>query len=252
MPFTLSHPAAVLPVAALLRGRLALPTSAMVAGSTVPDLPLFVGTGYAVSHSPVGLVTLDLALAMGLLLVWDRLVRDALADLAPDRWRSRVAPRVRLDRRGWALAPFAAVLGSVTHVVWDAFTHDGRWGTSLVPWLEQDHLGVGGADWAQYGSSVVGLLAVVAVLEVELRSRAVVDRGPRLLPWPALPVTVTLTALVGVAVAALSAGSRPSVFGFAVDVLVTVGLGLLALSGAWWLVARTRGGGDGGRPGASP
>ena len=29
----------------------------------------------------------------------------------------------------------AIVFGSITHIVWDAFTHEGEWGMELVPWL---------------------------------------------------------------------------------------------------------------------
>ncbi|MER6544261.1 DUF4184 family protein [Streptomyces sp. NPDC001250] len=36
----------------------------------------------------------------------------------------------------------SAALGALTHVVRDAFTHDGRWGTRLIPAIEheRDHL----------------------------------------------------------------------------------------------------------------
>ena len=60
MPLTLSHPAAVLP----LRG-LDLPVTALVAGSMVPDVPLFLGwtRGYEVTHRLLGVVTVDPILA---------------------------------------------------------------------------------------------------------------------------------------------------------------------------------------------
>jgi uncharacterized protein DUF4184 len=60
MPFTVSHPAAVLPV---LRW---LPPSAVVVGSLVPDIPLCVRppVGYHTTHSLAGVVTVDLPLGL--------------------------------------------------------------------------------------------------------------------------------------------------------------------------------------------
>ena len=50
MPFTLAHPAVVLP----LRG-LGLPMTALVAGSMAPDLPQMLGFSGPRRHGPVAL-----------------------------------------------------------------------------------------------------------------------------------------------------------------------------------------------------
>ena len=132
MPMTLSHPAAVLPLR-----RHGMPMAAMVIGSMVPDVPRFMrwSSGYRVSHSYTGVFTVNLIGALVVLDCWNAFVRDALVDLAPDVFRVRLAARNRLSRRQWLLAPAAAVLGSVTHLAWDAFTHPGRWGVAHVAWL---------------------------------------------------------------------------------------------------------------------
>jgi hypothetical protein len=75
----------------------------------------------------VGVVTADLVGTLVLLFAWNELFRDALVDLAPRAVRMRLPARRRLSLRQWLLAPAAAVLGSATHVVWDSFTHPGRW-----------------------------------------------------------------------------------------------------------------------------
>ncbi|MCL9796469.1 DUF4184 family protein, partial [Frankia sp. AgKG'84/4] len=159
MPFTLSHPAAVLPLR-----RLGLPMSALVVGSMVPDIPVFLGWPgvYRFTHSPLGVASADPVLAMAALAVWFWLIRDAVVDLSPGLVRSRLAARARPTRRQWLLAPAAAAVGAMTHVGWDAFTHHDRWGVRQVPWLSADHRGLAGHAWLQYGSSVVGFAVVGA------------------------------------------------------------------------------------------
>jgi hypothetical protein len=64
----------------------------------------------------------------------------------------------------------AVVIGAATHVGWDAFTHEGRWGMRLLPWLDATALTIAGYAIPgykvfQYGSTAVGLplLAAMAV-----------------------------------------------------------------------------------------
>ncbi|MFE9040909.1 DUF4184 family protein [Streptomyces sp. NPDC007818] len=171
MPFTLSHAAAVLPV--LRRNGTArgpLVASALVAGSFAPDLTYFVATVVPeamafgdVTHSPVGLVTVDVVIAAVLVGLW-LTVREPLAGLLPERWRGRVYSVVRgrpwRERRPAGLAVWFAVsaaLGATTHVVWDAFTHIDRWGTRTLPFLAGVVAGFPVYTYAQYGSSALAL-----------------------------------------------------------------------------------------------
>ncbi|QIK67826.1 DUF4184 family protein [Nocardioides sp. HDW12B] len=204
MPLTLSHPAAVLPLRRV-PGLAALPAAALVIASMVPDLPMFVPGrgGYRLSHSLLGVVTVDVAVTLLLLLVWDRVLRDALVDLSPRVVRDRFPRRARLPRASWLLAPAAAALGALTHVTWDAFTHPGRWGVRQVAWLGQDHLGLAGHQWAQYASGVLGLGVVLAATGRHVATRPPRARtSPRLLPAAVLPTGAALVALVTVVVGA--------------------------------------------------
>lgn len=198
MPFTPSHAAVVLPL-----GRLGLPTTALVIGSMVPDAPLFLGRRdvYQLSHSWPGVVGVDLVGTLLLLAVWTFLVRDALVDLAPGPVRARVPARGRLGVRDWLLAPVAAVLGSLSHVVWDAFTHRDRWGVAHVAWLQAEHGPLPGHKWAQYVSGVIGLAVVVAGGVAHLRARPVRPVPPRVLPAAVLPLLAVLAASYGVVAA---------------------------------------------------
>ena len=204
MPLTVSHPALVLPLR-----RAGLPMAALVLGSMVPDTPLFLTgmRGYGLTHSLLGLVTVDVAATLVLLTAWTYVARDALVDLSPSAVRSRLAPRARLGRRDWLLAPVAAAVGAASHVLWDAFTHADRWGATHIAWLREEHAGLAGYSWAQYVSGVVGLAIVLGA------ATSHVWRQPRAFARPPAalsPVWLPVSALVSLAVGAVAGIARTS------------------------------------------
>ncbi|MER7621369.1 DUF4184 family protein [Streptomyces sp. NPDC126503] len=171
MPFTLSHAAAVLP--AMRRNGVArgpLVASALVTGSFAPDMTYFAATAVPeamvfgdVTHSPAGIVTVDVLIAAVLVTLW-LAVREPLAALLPEQWRGRVYGAVRgavwRERRPVALAGWfalSAALGATTHVVWDTFTHVDRWGTRTIPFLGEVVAGFPVYTYAQYGGSALAL-----------------------------------------------------------------------------------------------
>ncbi|WP_328389948.1 DUF4184 family protein [Streptomyces sp. NBC_00400] len=177
MPFTLSHAAAVLP--ALRRtgtARGPLVASALVAGSFAPDMTYYADSLVPgamafgeVTHAPSGVLTVDVLVTVALVGGW-RLVREPLIALLPRAWRSPVHTFVRgrprrprglrqlLTLAAWFVV--SAVLGATTHVVWDAFTHPGRWGTRLVPGLNQVVGGLPVYTFVQYGTSALAAAAL--------------------------------------------------------------------------------------------
>ncbi|WP_405556484.1 DUF4184 family protein [Streptomyces sp. NBC_01171] len=178
MPFTLSHAAAVLP--AVRRdgtGRGPLVPSVLVAGSFAPDLTYYAASVRpeamefgTVTHSLTGVLTVDVLISWALVALW-LLVREPLAALLPRPWQPRPAallrcgaPRARV-RAGLALWWYvSAVLGGLTHVVWDAFTHHDRWGTELVPVLARTMAGIPLFQWLQYGTSALAAVAITVFL----------------------------------------------------------------------------------------
>ena len=59
-----------------------------------------------------------------------------------------------------AVTVLSALAGAWSHVAWDSFTHDGRWGARNVRWLASTHHVNGrpmtGASLAQYGCTLAG------------------------------------------------------------------------------------------------
>ena len=166
MPFTVSHAAAVLPLAIGRPGRTLVPT-ALVIGSMVPDLPYFVPpyVGAIWTHAVYGPVTIDLVAGLALLAIWHFLLVRPVADFAPT-WVGRRLPQPLPLRGRWRWAALSVVIGAYTHVVLDAFTHPGRWATDRLAWLTVLVGPLPAHKWLQYGLGVLGLLllAVWAVV----------------------------------------------------------------------------------------
>lgn len=171
MPFTGSHPAAVLPLLGT-----PLPASALVIGSMTPDLPLYVrhlDLTIASTHSAAGILTVDLLVGLLAWATWHGVLSAPAAAGAPPAVRARLArvevglrPRLRRGPRHLALVLVALAVGACTHVGWDSFTHSGRWGTEHVAALQRTYGPWPGSHWAQVLGSVAGLVAVAAVLAV--------------------------------------------------------------------------------------
>ncbi|MCG7211005.1 DUF4184 family protein [Streptomyces arenae] len=185
MPFTLSHATAVLPaVRGDGTGRGRLVPAVLVAGSFAPDLTFYAASAVpdamgfgGFTHSFTGVFTVDVLFSWALVALW-LLVREPLVALLPRARQGRLAALLRCGapraRAGLSLTArwyVSAVLGGLTHVVWDAFTHHDRWGSRLVPAIGRNVSGVPLYTLLQYGSSAVSA-AVLAVFLVRAVRRA--------------------------------------------------------------------------------
>lgn len=120
MPFTLAHPAAVLP----LRRFLWFP--GLVAGAMAPDV------GYYIPVLPTHDV-LGGSLAAVVLLLVGRLLLPSVMALSPEFVRTRVS-RPGDFRRPFVRA-LSIVVGVLTHLLWDAFTQTDGWFVQRWDWL---------------------------------------------------------------------------------------------------------------------
>jgi Domain of unknown function (DUF4184) len=177
VPFTISHAAAVLPFTRLLaRWRL---LSATVIGSMVPDFRVFfTDLSRVETHSAVALITFCLPVGMVTYWVFQGLVRTAVLEVLPEgpyaRWRPLAAPANIHSIRQWLLAACGILVGALSHLLWDAFTHAGGRGVRMFPVLDDSIIEIG---WrhvpAMYAlqdlGSLFGLAAVVAIIGYGLR-----------------------------------------------------------------------------------
>jgi uncharacterized protein DUF4184 len=126
MPFTLAHPAAVVPLARPL-GRWAV-LSALVIGSLVPDFTYFVPFPVARSrsHDLLGLFWFCMPMGFAMYTLFHAALAAPAIDLLPGPLRSRCSA-LRAARVAPATAAVAVSLlvGATSHIAWDAFTHAG-------------------------------------------------------------------------------------------------------------------------------
>lgn len=222
MPFTPSHAVVALPFL-----RTPLVPAAVAVGAMTPDLPLFVRglpVSYALTHS-VAWLPVTVVVAAALLLVWRCVLRPAVRELSP-AWLARRLPAEwdagagaaaretlaisgrppRTSARRILLLIVSLAIGVLSHIVWDLFTHEGRWGTEVLPLLDEQWGPLTGYKWLQHGSSLLGL-AILAFWAIGwLRRRTAHVPPSRLLPdvvrgawWLSLPVTLGVAWAIGLA-----------------------------------------------------
>jgi hypothetical protein len=167
MPFTLSHPAAAVPLR-----RLGLVLSALVVGSMSPDFHYFLpylDDGRS-GHTLTGLVLLDLPLGLAALWVFHAFLKLPLLSLLPRSHRAALLPfagRFRfLPPRRLLLILVSLAVGGLTHLGWDGFTHGDGWALPLFPVLERPVMDVAGHSWElyrviQHASTIVGAVLLI-------------------------------------------------------------------------------------------
>jgi hypothetical protein len=197
MPATFpSHAAAAVPFKLLWPRR--FDGVALVVGSAAPDM-YYALNGYVIvppTHRLAGL----LWFALPVTLVATVLIRRSAPVIAahlPARpaWLAlRDYGVLGQVRHRWYVTVYSALLGGLTHIVWDGFTHDPAWGhgwgVRLVPVLSAQ--APGGVPWwlvAQHTSTVLGALVVFAVA-------VHIGRRRLLRTWHGEPPEVTRTPAV--------------------------------------------------------
>ena len=137
MPVTFFHPACVLPLRRLPKQWISL--TGLVAGSVAPDFEKFVKMQAANCYSHTWPSILYFTLPVGLLLtfVFHLLVRDELTRHLPVPLQARL---LRFRRFNWPqhfgryypAVIFSVLLGGVSHLLWDGFTH---WQSPFAAWF---------------------------------------------------------------------------------------------------------------------
>ena len=207
MPFTISHAALVLPFSRLLaRWRL---LSAVVIGAMVPDFGLFFPWHMHrfETHSAIALLTFCLPVGMATYWIFQYLIKAPVMEVLPEgayaRWRPFSSPADFSSVRQWILAACGVLAGAVTHLVWDAFTHENARGIRMIPWLEEPvDIGahhMAGVRLLQDGSSLIGLAIVLGLVAYGLRRGR--DQPVRDRPLPAAERRAWVLIYVGAALA---------------------------------------------------
>ena len=169
MPFTFAHPAAAIPLRRCL-GRVAVP-SALVIGSVMPDCPYFLifSMPRAMSHSLPALFWYCVPVGLALYLVFHLFVKLPLISLMPAVLANRLAAVVagpRLPAVPWWHVLLSLLVGAVSHLLWDAFTHGGGAAVRTFTSLRTELFALGNYHMLvfkllQHASTILGMAALV-------------------------------------------------------------------------------------------
>ena len=169
MPFTFAHPAAAVPLRRPL-GRYGV-LSALAIGSLAPDLAYFLPLSVSrnESHSLTGLLWFSLPVGLVSYVVFHILLKGPLLGLLPPVVFRRLGGcglRFRsLPSVPWAGLILSLLCGAMTHLLWDAFTHDHAPAVTVLPLLQAYLFSLGGYPVhvykvLQHGSTGLGFLVM--------------------------------------------------------------------------------------------
>ena len=135
MPFPLAHPAAVLPLRRYCPCWLNFP--ALLIGSLMPDAGYFFGEQHVgpFSHGLTGGFAFCLpgGLVMVLLFYW---LRSPALKLLPGPYQRALLPLCQRPYPSlWAVL-LSLMIGTWSHQLWDAFTHNDGWAVQHLPVLQ--------------------------------------------------------------------------------------------------------------------
>jgi len=143
MPFPLAHPAAVLPLRRYCPRWLSF--TALVIGSVTPDAGYLFGEKYwgTFSHRFAG--SIEFCLPAGIVLMalfyW---LRTPLVRILPAPYQQALLPLCQRPRGSlWAIL-VSLLIGALTHLLWDSFTHTNGWFVQHLPILDSRTFTVAG------------------------------------------------------------------------------------------------------------
>jgi len=168
MPLTFAHPAAVLPFS---RKSKYIHFSALVLGSMAPDFEYFLrGRPIGeIGHTFAGFFLLNLPLVLLVYLIYHRFIHQPLMSHLPEFLQDTYSHQMA-GNKAWKVVVFvySALLGMLTHVIWDSFTHQNGFMVNNFHILTQTFTLLGFQipvyKFLQHGSTLFGILLIFGYL----------------------------------------------------------------------------------------
>jgi len=225
----------------------------MVVGAMAPDFHyyFYLAPDAEVSHSLPG--TFFYCLPAGLLVLWifHALLKRPLISLFPQSQAQKLMALsgefkfTPLSRT--LLIVVSLLVGTLTHLLWDSFTHSGGWFVQEIPFLQtvvlpQIFRGRAVFSVLQHSSTVLGMAALLVSYWVWLRQAPSLALPPEMqlnratrLWWLATMavITLTLSGLYGWQKFSIYQRTSALVVGFAIG-LITVTFAQLVVFSLWW------------------
>jgi hypothetical protein len=193
MPFTFSHPAAILPFK--IWGKQYFPLSALIIGSISPDFEYFLkmnidGTW---GHNIAGLFYFDLPMSLVLFWVFHRWVKKPLLEQMPTFIGCRFEKLYHFDgiqylKQHYFKVIFACLIGALTHLFWDSFTHPHQYFVQNIPLLQSviihSPFEIQWYKILQHGSTLLGgLLLLFVIWKLPISNNTTIQKPFNLYYW---------------------------------------------------------------------
>lgn len=228
MPFTFSHPAAVLPLTYLPKKWISM--TGLMIGSLSPDFEYFFRMKvYSIySHTWGGLLWFDLPMTLILAFIFHLIVRNNLIDNLPIFWFTRLEVYKNFNWKEYFTQNFiiviiSSIIGIATHILWDDFTHEQGQFVQSIAELKNTFTIAGFSiptyKLLQHASTILGEVFVVYAL-LKLPKRKTILSLKSILPfW----ISVGFIALTIVAIRLLT-GLDYKLYGNVITTLIAGGL----------------------------
>jgi hypothetical protein len=192
MPFTLAHPAIVLQLDKTEKFSL----TALIVGCMVPDFEFFLQMREVenIGHHWYGILLFDIPAGLLVCFIFHNLIKKSLIINLPAACQNRVANLFSFKWNAYAFSNkikilYSLLLGILSHIVWDAFTHYDGFFVLLLPVL-QSHINIIGNKipayfFLQIFSSLAGMwLTYLAIAKLPYTPSAGFKVKKNILYWP--------------------------------------------------------------------
>lgn len=168
MPFTASHPAILYPLRKWEKRSFIW--TLLIMGSLSPDMEYFIWLSSAsyISHSKIGILLFDLPVTFLLAFAWTGFMKDVVLSKIPFLYKIENTDQEKFSeqiKNHWWQAILAALIGILSHLVWDSFCHSGGYMVNRIPYLQENIILMGRevrrcyVVW--YVCSFIGLLIMI-------------------------------------------------------------------------------------------
>lgn len=247
MPLTFAHPAVALPLKKLLARFGFLP--ALAIGSMAPDVPYFVPLGIDrhLGHSIPALFWFCIPVGLGIYWLFEYFLKQPFISLCPIALQSRLVA-LPVTRASLPAIALSLLIGAITHLLWDSFTHGNSPWLGYLPFLETPLFSLGNYKVYvfkvfQHGSTFVGL-GLIAYWFIHWYRNAPHQQVSGILPlrkqiriWGGILISgILLGTFFGIGSIGTNTGTiaLQHFLGKSITTGVTVGIGLFFLYSLWW------------------
>jgi len=175
MPFTVAHAFYALPIRYIKPKYFS--ATGLILGSMSPDLEYFLHLEpyRSIGHTWQGLWLQALPLSIILAALFHYVVKKPLSIHLPGIWQLDARCYAMLQQeqlrswRAWSIFVLSAIIGFVTHITLDEWTHAHSSFIELLPWIwNESLLSLPIYKVLQYSTSLVGLIGMVVILLLSL------------------------------------------------------------------------------------